>query len=161
MCYTFAIIAILADGATESTAISGWAGAGLLSGVLSWLLFVHLPTKDKQLKEFLTERNDADHQSRSEFIGEIKEIRAHYTAREDKLRDVSKQALDAVLQHCDKEAERRDKEAERRDKTMQVELGALSDAIQSNVTVMDEIAQLFRRPQLQTELQKIVTKPGA
>lgn len=28
---------------------SGWIGTGLLGAVLSWLLFVHLPNKDKQL----------------------------------------------------------------------------------------------------------------
>lgn len=30
----------------------GWVGAGLLGAVLSWLLFVHLPRKDKQLEDF-------------------------------------------------------------------------------------------------------------
>lgn len=32
---------------------AGWVGAGLLGVVLAWLLFVHLPAKDKQLKELL------------------------------------------------------------------------------------------------------------
>lgn len=32
---------------------SGWVGTGLLGAVLSWLLFVHLPAKDKQLKELV------------------------------------------------------------------------------------------------------------
>jgi uncharacterized membrane-anchored protein YhcB (DUF1043 family) len=31
---------------------AGWVGAGLLGLVLSWLLFIYLPAKDKQLKEF-------------------------------------------------------------------------------------------------------------
>ena len=37
---------------------AGWVGAGLLGGVLSWLLFVHLPSKDKQLKEFMEAKDE-------------------------------------------------------------------------------------------------------
>jgi hypothetical protein len=32
---------------------AGWVGAGLLGLVLGWLLLVHLPAKDKQLKEVI------------------------------------------------------------------------------------------------------------
>lgn len=32
---------------------AGWVGAGLLGLVLGWLLLVHLPSKDKQLKELI------------------------------------------------------------------------------------------------------------
>jgi hypothetical protein len=32
---------------------AGWVGAGLLGLVLGWLLLVHLPAKDKQLKDLL------------------------------------------------------------------------------------------------------------
>lgn len=45
-----AIIALLA--AAEITDLGpGWAGAGLLGLVLAWLLLVHLPSKDKQIKD--------------------------------------------------------------------------------------------------------------
>ncbi len=33
---------------------SGWVGAGLLGAVLAWLMFKHLPDKDRQLKELVT-----------------------------------------------------------------------------------------------------------
>jgi hypothetical protein len=36
---------------------AGWFGAGLLGAVLAWLLLVHLPARDKQLKEIL-DRHD-------------------------------------------------------------------------------------------------------
>lgn len=36
---------------------AGWAGAGLLSGVLAWLLGVHLPAKDKQLMALIESRD--------------------------------------------------------------------------------------------------------
>lgn len=32
---------------------SGWIGVGLLGPVLAWLLWVHLPAKDKQIKDLL------------------------------------------------------------------------------------------------------------
>ena len=32
---------------------AGWVGAGLLGAVLSWLTLVHLPAKDKQVKELI------------------------------------------------------------------------------------------------------------
>src|SRR5689334_11459393 len=34
---------------------AGWAGVGLLGGVLSWLLFVHLPGKDKQVEKLVAQ----------------------------------------------------------------------------------------------------------
>ncbi len=36
---------------------AGWVGAGLLGLVLGWLLLVHLPAKDKQLKELLDSKD--------------------------------------------------------------------------------------------------------
>ena len=36
---------------------AGWAGAGLLGAVLAWLLFIHLPSKDKQIRELIVEHN--------------------------------------------------------------------------------------------------------
>lgn len=31
----------------------GWVGAGLLGSVLAWLMFVHLPAKDKLIKDLI------------------------------------------------------------------------------------------------------------
>lgn len=33
--------------------MSGWVGTGLLGSVLAWLLWVHLPAKDKQVSDML------------------------------------------------------------------------------------------------------------
>ncbi len=38
---------------------SGWAGAGLLGLVLSWLLFIHLPRKDAQILELVKNKDAA------------------------------------------------------------------------------------------------------
>lgn len=37
---------------------SGWAGAGLLGGVLGWLLFIHLPAKDKQITALVSAKDE-------------------------------------------------------------------------------------------------------
>ncbi len=50
------LIALLAQ--TEAlSGGSGWVGAGLLGLILAWLLLVHLPSKDKQLKDLLDSRD--------------------------------------------------------------------------------------------------------
>jgi len=80
------ILSLLADATSAATdtlipGVSGWVGAGLLGLVLSWLLFVHLPNKDKQLKEFVD-------------------------AKDALVRDLTvkfKEALDIVISHCDEE----------------------------------------------------------
>lgn len=42
-----------ANGADPISGGAGWIGAGLLGAVLSWLLFIHLPAKDKQVREMI------------------------------------------------------------------------------------------------------------
>lgn len=49
----FALFAQFAQTPTALAGDSGWVGAGLLGLVLAWLLFWHLPAKDKQLSEVL------------------------------------------------------------------------------------------------------------
>lgn len=48
---------LLADDAVTNIAGlpggAGWVGAGLLGSVLGWMFFIHLPSKDKQLKELI------------------------------------------------------------------------------------------------------------
>jgi hypothetical protein len=48
---------MLADVIDPLSGGAGWIGAGLLGAVLTWLFFMHLPSKDKQLRE-LTEAKD-------------------------------------------------------------------------------------------------------
>lgn len=50
---------------------AGWLGAGLLGAVLAWLCFVHLPAKDKQLKEMMSAESDErekERQSRDRIV---------------------------------------------------------------------------------------------
>jgi hypothetical protein len=48
--------------------LTGWLGAGLLSAVLFWLLYIFLPQKDKQMRQLM-----ADWQlERAQFFNEVK-----------------------------------------------------------------------------------------
>lgn len=71
---------------------AGWAGAGLLGLVLSWLLLKHLPEKDRQIKDLLDSAN-----TRADFIAS-----RHW----EENRETQKQfqiTLERVIQHCEKE----------------------------------------------------------
>lgn len=56
---------------------AGWVGAGLLGLLLGWLLMVHLPAKDKILKEFM-EAKDAHVKHMGErFESSLKTVAEH------------------------------------------------------------------------------------
>ena len=57
---------------------AGWVGAGLLGAVMAWLLLVHLPSKDKQLKEFIDGRDRDAAELRKTFTAEQEAIRAAF-----------------------------------------------------------------------------------
>jgi hypothetical protein len=50
--------ALIAEASTDPlSGNTGWIGAGLLGAVLAWLMFVHLPGLQKQLREFVAEKD--------------------------------------------------------------------------------------------------------
>lgn len=65
---------------------AGWVGAGMLGSVLAWLLFVHLPSKDKQIKEMIESRDSL-----------VKE-----------LADTHRKAVADVVDHCRDELSKKD-----------------------------------------------------
>lgn len=69
----------------------GWVGTGLLGTVLGWLLLVHLPAKDKQLKELL------EAQAEERKAKELADVAAA---------EKYKAALDLIVQHCKEDSER-------------------------------------------------------
>jgi len=81
----------------------GWGGAGLLGLVLGWLLLRHLPAKDAQLKELMTDKDNhakalvADHQ------GATKELIARNDAALKLAREDYKESLKGVQEHCERE----------------------------------------------------------
>ena len=59
---------------------AGWVGAGLLGGVLSWLMFIHIPAKDKQLKDMLAEKDQRINELMDRILRLIEQRLAAYTA---------------------------------------------------------------------------------
>jgi hypothetical protein len=52
------LLSVIAEAQTDPiSGGAGWIGAGLLGAVLAWLMFVHLPGLQKQLKEFVAEKD--------------------------------------------------------------------------------------------------------
>lgn len=100
---------------------AGWVGAGLLGLVMSWLLMVHLPSKDKQLRELIdgkdsalkdvmgrqeTEREKerlARHEMAGLFQRTIAEISVTNSLTADKDREIFVQRLDAVRSAVEKQ----------------------------------------------------------
>lgn len=69
LCFT-RVLAQVPDPLTGGLASGGWASAGLLGMVLGWLLIIHLPAKDKQIKE-LVESKDVLVQGITEKHGSV------------------------------------------------------------------------------------------
>lgn len=77
---TWAILGVIGALLAQTDAISGgagWVGAGLLGAVLSWLLLIHLPARDKRdkMKDDDTrswiDAKDAQLAARDKMIGEV------------------------------------------------------------------------------------------
>lgn len=63
----------------------GWVGAGLLGAVLAWLLLVHLPSKDKQLREFIESKDKHIQQLVGDFKVSLELVVKHCEAENDKI----------------------------------------------------------------------------
>lgn len=66
---------------------SGWVGAGLLGAVLGWLLFLHLPAKDKLIIDLV-----------KTFAVESEAQRVAYKEESKQQREACEQHLDKILQ---------------------------------------------------------------
>lgn len=90
---------------------AGWVGAGLLGCVLCWLLFIHLPAKDKQLKEFIESKDAVAERlyvSKDAAAKELAEIHAEQMtalviirdATDKEKREDFKESLLLITSHC-------------------------------------------------------------
>jgi hypothetical protein len=79
---------------TTAQAISGGSLtlSGILSGVLSWLLLVYIPRKDKQLEDMI-DRNNTRWDKREEI----------YRSQVSELIKDHKVAVELVVEHCERE----------------------------------------------------------
>lgn len=60
---------------TDLTGASGWTSFGIAGMVLAWLLLVHLPAKDKQIKELIDKHDETEKDQRTAYLAETKEMR--------------------------------------------------------------------------------------
>lgn len=95
---------VLAQVLGDPTSISGgagWLGAGLLGSVLAWLLMVHLPAKDKQLKEFITIKDD-------QIKAKDDQIMLILAKKWEAIQELSRgfqASVREVVEHCEKETD--------------------------------------------------------
>ena len=82
---------------------AGWVGASLLGLVLSWLLFKHLPEKDKQMASFVEKKDDMLKHVANSFSERIKGVAEQHTATVKEMNAAHKEALDRVVKHCEQE----------------------------------------------------------
>lgn len=75
--------------------VAPWTGLGLLGLVMYWLLYVHLPSKDKQISEIVTTYNDRADRKDAMHNEALTESRQDF-----------KQSLDKVVEHCAEEMEK-------------------------------------------------------
>lgn len=78
----------------EFTGASGWASAGLLGLVLSWLLLKHLPAKDEQIMKLLELRDKAVNEQRTDFTSSVR-----------KLGESVQATVERITGHCKEEME--------------------------------------------------------
>lgn len=71
---------------------AGWVGAGLLGAVLAWLCFIHLPAKDKQLKDHLTAKDET-----------LKMQEDQSWERLEKMSTVFEATMQRITDHCKEE----------------------------------------------------------
>lgn len=82
---------------------AGWVGTGLLGSVLGWLLFVHLPNKDKQILGLIESRDKLVEKLTLEFRDSMNKIIEQTEARDKEKRNDFKEALQQVTSSCERE----------------------------------------------------------
>jgi hypothetical protein len=82
---------------------AGWVGTGLLGSVLGWLLFVHLPNKDKQILGLIESRDKLVEKLTADFRVSLDTLLDKESRKDKELRDDFKQSLQKVVDHCEKE----------------------------------------------------------
>lgn len=76
---------------------AGWVGAGLLSLVLGWLLFRHLPEKDKLILNIIDSRDKMMTEMRVQNSETIKALGASITTAVERVTSHCKEELEAIV----------------------------------------------------------------
>jgi hypothetical protein len=83
-------------------------------------------------------------ESREQFIGNLENYRVWFDARESRVQSEAKGALNAVIQHCEREAARRDE-------TQKAEMGLVNAALRDVREVLEELRDDRRRDRQRVE----------
>lgn len=79
---------------------AGWVGAGLLGLVLGWLLLVHLPNKDKQMKDYVTDKDTQLNTYISDKDKQMDKMLADAELSSIRQGNDFKEALVQITEHC-------------------------------------------------------------
>ncbi len=112
---------ILAAETVDAASLSGgagWVGAGLLGAVLSWLLMIHLPAKDKQIATMLSDSSA----ERTAMMASQRSERDQMFLRFDT-------TLDKILLASRETTERATKEFREDSEILRVAINGLSESI--------------------------------
>ena len=83
---------------------AGWAGAGLLSLVLGWLLLRHLPEKDRQAKELMDAHIIHMNLHRKEFTDSLTALSLRFSDELAHEREVRDRQWSALMDFFEKRA---------------------------------------------------------
>lgn len=112
-----------------------WAGMGLVTGLLWWLLFKHLPNKDRQIVGLIADRDRAMAEKDARHDAHTAEITARFNAT----------MFDVVARFTDLDKERR---ADFRDQLQSIASGCSREVNQLGEQVkalMEEVRREMRR----------------
>lgn len=102
--------------------LAPWATSGLAGLILCWLFFWHLPAKDAQLDRQMASRDLLIKETRSDF----------------------KDALAAVVAHCDQEIARQAEFDKLRDQRLEASLNLRDEKVESTMTDLREVLEGVR-----------------
>lgn len=159
---------IIAEGVAQSTidpisGSAGWIGSGILGGVLGWLLFVHLPAKDKQLVSLIDSRDSAIRDLTERHIVTLRELVERHDADSKAQTDrFTVVVTEITLKHAEVE---RDQRHDYRDSLnaitlrYEAEREFNSNAIRSNLD--EQRSFLADAHRILDELRRVLGQPGA
>jgi hypothetical protein len=132
---------LLAEVTAPLDALGGapaWVGTGLLGSVLGWLLFLHLPNKDKQIAGLIESRDAAMKALAADYRASLMDLTNRFIETDKERRDDYKQSLQVVVNHCEKETAMTN-DAIRKD------LGEMSSLAASLRQLVDELRAELRQ----------------
>jgi hypothetical protein len=96
---------ILSQSPDAVAGTAGWVGAGLLGAVLAWLMFVHLPAKDKMITGMIEGRDALVRALAERHDATVRDLVAQVAAADKERRDDFRANLTAILTNCQRENE--------------------------------------------------------